>query len=192
MRDKSQKRSYLYQTPRLYVRGLQLKDIHGNYAGWFNDGEVCKYNSHGAFPKSKKELASYVRSMYENNDKIVWAVIDRKTGSHIGNISLLCLDWINRSAEFAVIIGEKDHWGKGYATEAAILLLDHGFNKLNLNRIYCGTAATNLGMQKVASNLKMKREGVRRKALYLSGKYADVYEYGILRDEFNRSKNKSD
>jgi RimJ/RimL family protein N-acetyltransferase len=39
-------------------------------------------------------------------------------------------------------------------------------------------------MKKLALKLNMKREGVRRKALYLSGKYIDVYEYGVLRDEF--------
>ncbi|MDD5136216.1 MAG: GNAT family protein [Candidatus Omnitrophica bacterium] len=188
MKTRPSGRPYIYETANLCLRGLQLDDLKGNYANWFNDREVCKYNSHGAFPKSRGELETYIKSTLVSKDKIVWAIIDKKTLTHIGNVCLQCIDWINRSAEFAVIIGEKDYWGKGYAGSAASLLLKHGFDKMNLNRIYCGTAANNTGMKRLALRLNMRREGVRRQALYLSGKYVDAYEYGILRDEFKKTR----
>lgn len=188
MDNKQNVRSAIYKTKRLYVRGLCLNDINGNYGYWFNDQEVCKYNVHGLFPKTRQELEDYVSSMNKSRDKVVWAIVDINTQTHIGNISLQCIDWIYRSAEFAIIIGERKYWNKGYAVEAGLLLLSHGFEKLNLNRIYCGTAANNLAMQKVADKFGMKREGIRRKALFLNGEYTDLYEYGILRDEYTRSK----
>lgn len=175
---------YICETDKVLLRGLELDDIKGNYAKWFNDKEVCRHNSHGIFPKSRKEFEDYIKSTRLSRDKIVWAIVDKKTGSHIGNVTLQFINWVNRSAEFAIILGEKDCWGKGYAYDAAALIVKHGFDKLNLNRIGCGTAAANIGMQKLAQRLNMKKEGVRRKALYLSGKYTDIYEYGVLRNEF--------
>jgi RimJ/RimL family protein N-acetyltransferase len=84
----------------------------------------------------------------------------------------------------AIVIGEKDFWGAGYATEALTALYDHGFNRMNLHRIFTGTASTNKGMQCVAQKLGMKQEGVFREAVFLSGTYVDVLEYGILSHEW--------
>lgn len=176
--------SFLYQTGRLGVRGLDRQDLEGNYPRWFCDEEVCRHNSHGAFPKTRQELESFVDSLAGDRTRVVWAVVDLATGRHIGNMSLQNINYINRGAEFAVLMGEKDYWGKGYAREAGELLLRHGFLKLNLHRVYCGTAATNTGMQKLAEALRMVREGVLRQGLYLNGDYVDVWEYGVLRDEF--------
>lgn len=176
--------SYIYQTDRVCVRGLSREDLQGNYPRWFNDMELCKYNSHGVYPKSLEELTSFINSISSDRTKIVWAIFDRVSGQHIGNVSLQNINFINRNAEFAILMGEKTYWGKGYAHEAAALLLLHGFNKLNLHRIYCGTAASNIGMQRLADSLHMSKEGIRRQGLFLNGEYTDIWEYGVLKDEF--------
>jgi len=182
--------SFICETDKLFMRGLELEDLKGSYTGWFNDADVCRHNSHGIFPKSKSDFEAYVRSTHGSRDRIVWAIVDKKTLKHIGNICLQSIDWVNRSAEFAILMGEKDYWGKGYASEAARLLLNHGFNRLNLNRVYCGTSAFNVGMQRLALKLGMKLEGRRRDALYFRGKYIDLYEYGVLKGEFNKRSTK--
>ena len=46
-------------------------------------------------------------------------------------------------------------------SEAGKLLINHAFNELNLHKVYCGTSSNNLGMQKLAINLGMVKEGVR-------------------------------
>lgn len=176
--------SVLYETKRLQLRMLCMEDIIGPYANWFNDQEVCSCNSHGIFPMPPDALKEYVRSLPRAKDKIVWAIVDKKSRRHIGNVSLQNIDLLHRSAEFAIILGEKEYWGKGYGYEAAEVLIQHGFNKLNLNRIYCGTTSRNLGMQHLSRKLKMKNEGRRREAFLKEGCYQDVYEYGVLRREF--------
>jgi ribosomal-protein-alanine N-acetyltransferase len=45
-----------------YVRGIQERDLDGAYPLWFEDQEVCKFNSHGKFPKS----LDYFRSFYND------------------------------------------------------------------------------------------------------------------------------
>lgn len=165
-----------------FVRPLAEDDLDGPYPGWFEDQEVCRYNSHGKFFKTKAHFREYVTALNKEN-RIVWAVC-HVTDGHIGNISLQGISCINRTAEFAIILGDKRHWGCGVGLLAGRALLQHGFNKLNLERIYCGTAATNEGMKKLAVAMGMVLEGTRRRHMFLAGSWVDVLEYGILREEF--------
>jgi len=154
-----------------------------NCLSWLNDPEVTKYNHWGLFPYTSLTRDQYIQELKKSNKTIVWACL--VDGVHIGNFTLQSINYIYRSAEFAVVIGEKEHWGKGYCTEAARLLFSHGFNKLNLHRIFTGTSSTNEGMNRVAWKLGMTQEGTFRDGVYLEGKYVDVNVYGILKDEWN-------
>jgi len=167
-----------------FVRSLTEADLDGAYPGWFEDQEVCRYNSHGKFFKTRSYFKGYVDAL-NRDDRVVWAICHVDDG-HIGNISLQDISTINRTAEFAILLGDKRHWGKGVGLLAGRRLLDHGFNKLNLERIYCGTAATNDGMKKLAKVMGMILEGTRRQHFFLEGCRVDMLEYGILRAEFKR------
>lgn len=174
----------IYELPAGYfVRALQEADLAGPYPSWFEDQEVCKYNSHGKYARNSDWFKSFYESA-NRDDRVVWAVCHRNDG-HIGNISLQEMSFINRSAEFAILIGDRRHRGKSVGTYAGRQLLQHGFEKLNLERIYCGTAATNIGMHRLALQLGMAEEGRRRNHLFLEGKWVDMLEYGILRSEFS-------
>ncbi len=185
----------IYETERLYVKSFTKEDMEGNYKNWWTDADVTKHNSHGLFPYTKAQMEAFLARL-ESSDDIVWAVIAKKgkpilmkyefnpNQIHIGNITLQNINWIYRSAEFAVVIGEKEYWSKGYTTEAAQLLISHGFGRLNLHRIWTGTAATNIGMQHVAIKLGMTHEGTFRQAMFLNGGYVDIIEYGILKEEW--------
>ena len=174
----------IYQLNEEYfVRTLRESDLDGPYMSWFEDQEVCAYNSHGKFLKTRDHFRNYLASQ-NGEDQVVWAIRHQVDG-HIGNISLQLISFINRHADFGVLIGDKRHWGKGVAFEAGLKMLYHGFFKLNLNRIYCQTAASNLSMQSLAKKLGMVEEGCRRSYFFLDGKWVDMIEYGILQNEFN-------
>ena len=161
-----------------YVRGLCEADIEGPYPGWFEDQEVCAFNSHGKFVRTKDYFRQFVRTL-DGQSQIVWAICHVQDG-HIGNVALQNISLINRNAEFAIILGDCRHWGKGVGLLAGKAMLEHGFKKLNLHRIYCGTAATNAGMKKLALKLGMKEEGIRKEHLFLNGEWVDAIEYGIV------------
>lgn len=173
----------IYQLNYAYhVRAFRESDLVGPYRDWFEDQDVCRFNSHGKL--FRNEL--YFRAFWENlnrNDQVVWAICHREHG-HIGNISLSAISHINRNAEFAILLGDKRHWGCGVGKLAGMQLLRHGFDKLNLNRVHCGTAETNASMRKLALAMGMQEEGRRRSHLWLEGAWVDVIEYGIMRAEF--------
>lgn len=169
-----------------FVRALTEDDLKGPYPLWFQDQEVCRYNGHGKFFKTEQYFRDFLRSL-DREDRVVWAIA-HVTDGHIGNISLQGISLVNQSAEFAIMLGDRRHWGKGVSTLAGEALCDHGFRRLNLHRIGCGTSADNIGMQKLALRLGMQLEGTRRSALFLEGRWVDILEYGVLRDEFLSSR----
>ena len=169
---------------RLYLRRLTEADIQGRYLYWLNDAEVCRWNSHHVFPYSGEAALDFIRRSNNTRDELHLAIILREGDRHIGNIALQNINMINRSAEYAILIGERDTWGKGYAREATCLLFHHAFQTMNLHRIHCGTMADNEGMIRVAAALGMKEEGRRRQGVFKEGRYVDVIEYGLLAVEF--------
>jgi RimJ/RimL family protein N-acetyltransferase len=176
---------------KVILRTLCAKDAEGNYVSWFNDAETCRHNSHHLFPYYKGDAIKYIENVNRTKKDLVLAIIDKKRKTHIGNVSLQKIDYVGRNAEFAIILGEAKYRGKGFAKEAATLILEHGFSALNLHRIYCGTSDDNIPMKNMALSLGMKEEGRRVEAMYKDGSFKDVVEYGILRKNFIKSRGKA-
>ncbi|MFA4941306.1 MAG: GNAT family protein [Patescibacteria group bacterium] len=171
---------------KIYLRPIVKKDLNENYKNWFNDADVCMFNSHHRFPNYNEDMLYYYKKVIKTRNNLILAIIDKKTDSHVGNISLQNINYIDKAAELAVIIGDKKFWGKGIGKEAGNLILKHGFNDLNLHRISCGTSKENKGMQGLAGSLGFKREGVLREALYKNGRYNDIINYGLLKKEYEK------
>ena len=111
-------------------------------------------------------------SIYENNH------------GFIGICGLHGLRDIYHSAELRILIFDKKFVGNGYGSEAVDLLLDYGFNRLNLHRIWLGVNADNEGAVKCYLKCGFKEEGRLREDIFYHGKYADVIRMGILRNDW--------
>lgn len=164
-----------------FNRQFLIENPCSTYMTWFHNPIITRYNSHGLFPYTEKQKEEFLDSLDTATNKIIMAIV--YDSIHVGNVSLQSIDWINRSAEIAIIL-DNDYHGKGIGTEACKKMLEHGFLKMNLNRIWTGTASINVGMRHVAASIGMRPEGVFREAIYLDGSYYDVNEYGILRSEY--------
>lgn len=185
----------VYENSKLFIRPLQREDIEkGNYKKWGFDNEVNKYNTHGIFPQTEKELQEFINKSLNSKDNIVWAIFAKKdcfderrkiqSPIYIGNIALQEINLISRSAELAILIGEKQYWGLEYGSDSCKFILQHGFNKLGLHRIWLGTASTNIGMQKIAEKIGMHKEGTFKDGTFLNGKFEDIYYYSILKEDY--------
>jgi ribosomal-protein-alanine N-acetyltransferase len=168
----------------VYLRALEARDLEGPWFQWLNDEEVCRHNGHAIFPNTERRMREYFESTQTSRDAVVFAVVRAADDRHVGNISLQRLSWVDRSGELAILMGDREVWGTGAATEAGALLLHYGFVRLGLHRIHCGTSAANTGMQKLALRLGMTEEGRRREAMFKNGAFVDVLEYGILRADY--------
>lgn len=183
----------MYETDRIILSPFSVDELTGKYRSWFHDPDVTRYNSHGLFPYTKSQMESFLKTIKDGSDSnIVFAIYAKGVAKinvgkifHIGNISLDRINYINRSCELALVVGDKDYWNKGYGKEACELALKHAFHKLNMHRVWTGTAELNIGMIRLANRLGMKEEGTFRDAAYLYGGYCDIQMFSILRHEYD-------
>lgn len=164
----------------IYLEGLSEKYVSQRYADWLNNKEVCRENRHGSIHNTIDMTKDYVNSVDKSDRNAVFAIITKGDNRHIGNISLNDIVWENNSGEISILVGEKDCWGRGIATEAYRLVIDYGFNMIDLHRIKSGMTIRNKAMMRVAEKACMIKEGIFRDAFFKDGEYIDVVQYAII------------
>ncbi len=166
-------------------RAIEQSDL-AQCQEWLNDPEVIEGLIHITPLSSRDEENWYEQAMRRDKEERPMAieVRDGDGWRYVGNIGLLNLEWPARSAEFGIFIGDKSVWNKGYGTQAADLILQHGFQTLNLNRIYLHVFASNLRARRSYEKAGFILEGTLRQAVYRHGEYIDMLVMSILRSEW--------
>ncbi len=170
---------------RIRLRAIERADLPRCQA-WLNDPEVIQ-GLNQYLPLSNMDEEHWFEQAMLAEPAARPLAIDVQDGSgwkHVGNMGFMNLEWTPRSAEFGIFIGEKSLWDKGYGTEAVELLLRHGFDTLNLNRIYLRVFSTNLRARRSYEKVGFVLEGTLRQAVYRQGRYADIHIMSILRSEW--------
>ena len=107
----------------------------------------------------------------------------------IGELKLKSFRWFNRKAEISIFI-LKEFRNKGYGSEAIGTIIKYAFEKLNLHRLEAEVIEYNEGSKKMIEGFGFILEGRLREAKYSTGKYYDILQYGLLKSEFNKRRNK--
>jgi len=105
-------------------------------------------------------------------------------GNFIGMVNLTDIHEINQSAEFSIIIGEEKFHNKGIGYFASKEILKHGFNNLNLNRIFLEVLDFNKKAIFLYKKLGFIQEGVKRESIYKNSIFCNVVIMSILKKEF--------
>ncbi len=169
------------ESERLYLRAVLPNDANEAYCRWMNDPEVNKYLESRFYPHTQETLRDYVTGKLGDVESPFFAIVLKKGDRHIGNIKLGPINTIHRFADIGIIIGERDCWGKGYATEAIRLIVKYAFDTLNLHKVTAGFYEPNLQSMKAFANAGFSQEGVRKSHCYCDGKYVDDILFGLVR-----------
>lgn len=147
---------------------------------------VDEFNTLG-IPKDLSETKEYLMPLIPaqttNPRKFfLWKIILKSFDEFIGVAGLtLSADKFEKGEIYYKILPV--HWGKGYATEVANLLVKIGFKNFELHRIEAGVATQNFRSISVLEKIGMKREGLRKMILPIRGEWVDNYHYVILENE---------
>ena len=117
------------------------------YVKWVNDFEVTRGIDLGTLPPIRPITLEAEEAWYESTIKdernFSFAIYETSTMRPIGNTALMDVDLVHRTAEFGILIGEKDCWGKGYASDAVWTVINELFTQPEIQRIVAETRADN-------------------------------------------------
>jgi len=167
---------WMWQEVKVTIRKFERKDIPKKVE-WINNPDNNQF-LHYDLPLSVEKTERWFDS-HVGDERRFDAVIEAD-GTPVGTIGLLDIDSKNQKAEYYIAMGENSFKGKGVAKEASVLILQYGFEKLNLNRIYLYTETGNIGAQRLFERVGFVKEGLIREDIVSHGKYVDRFAYGIL------------
>lgn len=117
----------------------------------------------------------------------IWAVIERSTGEFIGRFSLRLVEGDLTKIELGYRL-RPSAWGKGYATEGSLALVDKGFSELGSERIFATTMTVNAASRRV-----MEKAGLRYVRTFheswpetIDGTEEGDVEYALTRSEWEK------
>lgn len=160
------------------VRPIAEADL-SDYVRWFNDPEVTQWLARDAGVTFEEE-----REWFDSLSPRAFPEAIEVDGRHIGGIALRVRD-DGATAVFALFIGEKSYWGRGYGTAATRQMLRVGFEERGLRRIELETWAHNVRAQRCYRTCGFRYEGVRRQTLLKGGRWIDAVMMAILHEEWD-------
>ena len=175
---------------RIYLSPRNNEEIE-KFTQWLNDFQTTDYLGRSSYIITLESEKQYFEETIDKNYNFFIVTLD--DDKLIGTVGLEKFDAINRTATLGIFIGDKEYRSQGYGTEAIKLILDYGFNYLNLNNIKLDLMSFNERALKCYQKCGFKEYGRRRKCKFINGKYYDSIEMDILADEFKESyiKNKN-
>jgi RimJ/RimL family protein N-acetyltransferase len=178
--------AYPLMTERLMLRPFTdddldaLHDLHGR-------PEVTRFLYWDPISRddARRMLKRRMKStqIEKEGDAIQLAMVLPESGSVIGHVNLQLVSRTHRLGEIGFVL-HPDHAGRGYASEASLVLLRLGFEELGLHRIIGRCDARNNASARLMERLGMRREAHLRENEFIKGEWTDELIYAMLASEW--------
>ena len=124
----------------IYLRPPVYDDAsEGPWFSWFNDPDATRFTFHGRVANTREDQIKFFEATIGDESRRVFAICDQASNEMIGVTSLQDVDLNNRSAEIAIMVGDSRFRGKGVSLEAWGLLVQYGFQNLQIDKIVAGS-----------------------------------------------------
>jgi RimJ/RimL family protein N-acetyltransferase len=167
---------------RLRLRPIAETDVSDVYLGWLSDPAVTRFLEVRHQTTTRSSLLDYVRAVRDDDARVLFAITIAASGTHIGNIQLGPVEWVHRRATIGLLIGARDQWGRGYASEAIGLVRGFAFSALDLHRLEAGCYAENIGSIRAFEKAGFQIEAVLPSRWWCEGRFVDHVALGLVRD----------
>ncbi|MBP9694924.1 MAG: GNAT family N-acetyltransferase [Candidatus Magasanikbacteria bacterium] len=158
------------ETPRLVIRTLRVEDASEKYARWLGDPEVNHFLE--TRQTSVDELRNYISEKIDLRDTLFLGIFWKENGDliHIGNLKFEPCDSASGIAHMGIILGEKDFWGRGVATEVTNASLDYLKKELNIKTVTLGVFAEHVAAIRVYEKCGFSMDRILPETLIRSGR----------------------
>lgn len=150
---------------------------------WINDREQVLLNAPYK-PVPEAQHKEWFEAIQRRNDTVIFGIRLVEGEKLIGYCQLHQINYVYRSAELQIRLGDVAERGQGHGTNAVKLLLRFGFRDLNLHRVSLHVFSNNRPAIRVYEKAGFTYEGLLRQQAHVDGQYVDVMVMGILRDEY--------
>jgi RimJ/RimL family protein N-acetyltransferase len=181
MNDTDSSRVIFLRGRKVILRPVEERDIP-NMQRWINDQEVIR-GTLQFLPVSETGEREWLERIRKDSHAIMLA-IETHEGRHIGTIGIFGISWRDGTAHTGTLIGEKDCHGKGYGTDAKMLLLNYAFNTLNLRKICSSSLEFNQASLHYNLKCGYKEEGRRKQQFFRDGRYWDEIKIAVFREDW--------
>lgn len=168
---------------RVYLRAFEPEDYKTSIK-WRNDDELWSQLGGVKYFVSEAYEKKWVEEAIFDPKVIRLAVCLKANNQYIGNVYILDINERDRKGNSHILIGEREYWGKGYATEAYELLLDYAFNERAFHRIGAHVLEENAASIALHKKCGFTQDGVFRKATFKNGKWQNQIIFSILEEEY--------
>ncbi len=177
------KRCYILKGKKVALSVLS-KEYIPLFVKWLNDPEVTIYlpMRRVITPEGEEEWIERVRKDPNCRHFPIVALPEEEV---IGVTGLDRIDPYDGTATFGIFIGRKEYWGKGYGTEATILVLDYAFNCLKLHHVWLFVKDFNKRAINCYKKVGFREVGRLREAILQPDGRHDFIIMDILAKEFN-------
>ncbi len=163
--------------PQVVLRSLTHDDVTARYVAWLNDPEVNRWLETRHTEQTIERVRTFVKDCNDATGSHLWGItID---GKHIGNIKLGPINPIHSYADLSYFIGDREEWGKGYATDAVRIAVKLGF-AMGLHRIQAGVYGQNHASRRVLRKAGFAVEGFHVRQLKTANGWDDHFWYARL------------
>ncbi|MGB3367510.1 MAG: GNAT family protein [Acidaminobacteraceae bacterium] len=173
------------ESERLIIRDHIESDLE-NHHSLISDIEVMTYIQDimtNSLDQSKENLEFSIKESRSSDRRCYFFLVElKKTKEFVGSIGFTITEQnkFGGLAEIGYFILKK-HWGNGYVTEAARLVIDYIFNEMNLHKIYSGCNVDNIASENIMKKLGMKKEGHLKSHICHNGMWKDRVLYGKIK-----------
>ncbi len=148
----------------------------------FSDEKVTKfYNIKTLVEEAQaQKYLDWFRSRFHDKLGIRWGIALKDKTQIIGTIG-----FNNYTKNHRANIGydlQKEYWNNGYIKEALKVIIEYGFEKLELNRIEAELMPGNIYSEKALDKLGFENEGTLRDWMLWNEKHYDMIMYSLLRN----------
>lgn len=160
-----------FSNSTLKLRELVESDVTDEYLSWFQDDIVTRFLE--AKNLKKQEVLEYIWKGRDTKTFFIYAICDRISEKHIGNLKIGPIDKINQISDLVTVIGDKNFSGRGLGSKAIEMGNRIAFENFGLRKLTGGIYSDNIASIKAYLRAGWIIEGRLVGHYVKNGKYMD-------------------